>query len=43
MIRTSSIEITIIVLGYVGLSLAVEFSKLYKVIGYDIDYIIYNK
>jgi len=37
MTRTSSIKITIIGLGYVGLPLAVEFSKLYKVIGYDID------
>jgi len=37
MIRTSSIKISIIGLGYVGLPLAVEFSKLYNVIGYDID------
>ena len=30
-------NIAIIGLGYVGLPLAVEFSKKYKVIGYDID------
>lgn len=32
-----NIEITIIGLGYVGLPLAVEFSKKYNVIGYDIN------
>ena len=30
-------EISIIGLGYVGLPLAVEFSKYYKTIGYDIN------
>ena len=30
-------NISVIGLGYVGLPLAVEFSKLYNVIGYDID------
>ena len=33
----SNIRIAIIGLGYVGLPLAIEFSKFYKVIGYDID------
>jgi UDP-N-acetyl-D-galactosamine dehydrogenase len=31
------VEIAIIGLGYVGLPLAIEFAKKYKVIGYDID------
>ena len=30
-------KIAIIGLGYVGLPLAVEFSKKFKVVGYDID------
>ena len=30
-------KITIIGMGYIGLPLAVEFSKYYKVIGYDIN------
>ena len=30
-------KIAIIGLGYVGLPLAVEFAKLYKVLGFDID------
>ena len=30
-------QIAIIGLGYVGLPLAVEFSKKYKVVGYDIN------
>lgn len=32
------IKIAIIGLGYVGLPLSIEFSKLYKTIGYDIDH-----
>ena len=31
------INISIIGLGYVGLPLAIEFSKKYSVVGYDID------
>ena len=31
------IKVAIIGLGYVGLPLAVEFAKKYKVIGFDID------
>ena len=30
-------KITIIGMGYIGLPLAVEFSKYYEVIGYDIN------
>ena len=37
MIKKEEINITIIGLGYVGLPLAVEFSKKYNVIGYDLD------
>ena len=33
----SKINIGIIGLGYVGLPLAIEFSKKYKVIGFDIN------
>ena len=33
----SNIRISVIGLGYVGLPLAVEFSKKFEVIGYDID------
>jgi UDP-N-acetyl-D-galactosamine dehydrogenase len=33
----SEIKIAIIGLGYVGLPLAVEFAKKYKVIGFDIN------
>ena len=32
-------KISIIGLGYVGLPLATEFAKKYKVVGYDIDII----
>ena len=32
-----NLNIAIIGLGYVGLPLAVEFSKKYKVVGFDID------
>ena len=31
-------KIAIIGLGYVGLPLAIEFSKKYNVVGYDIDH-----
>ena len=31
------IKISVIGLGYVGLPLAVEFSKLYNVVGFDIN------
>lgn len=34
---TGDIEIAVLGLGYVGLPLAVEFSKKYKVVGFDID------
>ena len=37
MIELSEIKIGIIGLGYVGLPLAVEFSKRYQVLGFDID------
>ena len=37
LIRNENIRLAIIGLGYVGLPLAIEFSKFYKVIGYDID------
>lgn len=37
MIPTSNIRIGVIGLGYVGLPLAVEFSKKYQVAGFDID------
>jgi UDP-N-acetyl-D-glucosamine/UDP-N-acetyl-D-galactosamine dehydrogenase len=37
MVSLSSIKIGVIGLGYVGLPLAVEFSKKYQVIGFDID------
>tara|TARA_B100001250_G_C19793418_1_gene787617 strand:- start:400 stop:1692 length:1293 start_codon:yes stop_codon:yes gene_type:complete len=35
--KKESINITIVGLGYVGLPLALEFSKKYKVIGFDLD------
>ena len=34
---SSNLKIAVIGLGYVGLPLAVEFSKKYNVIGYDIN------
>lgn len=37
MMSKSEIKIAIIGLGYVGLPLAVEFAKKYKVIGFDIN------
>ena len=37
MIKKEEINIAIIGLGYVGLPLAVEFSKKYNVIGFDLD------
>jgi len=37
MMSKSDIKIAIIGLGYVGLPLAVEFAKKYKVIGFDIN------
>ena len=37
MIFSKKICIGILGLGYIGLPLAVEFSKKFKVIGYDID------
>ena len=37
MIKKEEINITIIGLGYVGLPLALEFSKKYNVIGFDLD------
>ena len=37
MIKIDEIKIAIIGLGYVGLPLAVEFSKIYKVVGFDIN------
>ena len=36
-------KIAIIGLGYVGLPLAVEFAKYYKVVGYDIDKKLMNQ
>ena len=35
--NTESVKIAVIGLGYVGLPLAVEFSKKYSVIGFDIN------
>ena len=37
MISSKNISIGILGLGYIGLPLAVEFSKKFKVIGYDIN------
>ena len=37
MIKNEEINITVIGLGYVGLPLAVEFSKKYNVTGFDLD------
>jgi UDP-N-acetyl-D-glucosamine/UDP-N-acetyl-D-galactosamine dehydrogenase len=37
MISLNNLKISVIGLGYVGLPLAVEFSKKYHVVGYDID------
>ena len=37
MINIEKIEIAVIGLGYVGLPLAVEFGKRFKVVGFDID------
>ena len=37
MIKKEEIDITVIGLGYVGLPLAVEFSKKYNVTGFDLD------
>ena len=36
MIKKEEIDITVIGLGYVGLPLAVEFSKKYNVTGFDL-------
>ena len=35
--RLSNIKLAVIGLGYVGFPLAVEFSKKYPVIGFDLD------
>ena len=37
MIKDNEISIAVIGLGYVGLPLAIEFSKKYPVIGYDLN------
>ena len=37
MIKKEEIKIAVIGLGYVGLPLAVEFSKKYNVVGFDLD------
>ena len=36
-LKKKDINISIIGLGYVGLPLAVEFSKYYNVVGFDLD------
>ena len=37
MIKKEEIKIAVIGLGYVGLPLALEFSKKYNVVGFDLD------
>ena len=37
MIKENDISIAVIGLGYVGLPLAVEFSKYYSVVGFDLN------
>ena len=38
--KKDDIKIAVVGLGYVGMPLAVEFSKLYDVLGFDINSII---
>ena len=36
-LNASNVKIAVIGLGYVGLPLAIEFSKLFSVIGFDLN------